>query len=731
MLITSKEAETKRENFFRIVFGDYEGYVCIAHRKTNKGSFGEHFFLYPAEIEPMSEYITARIPDHDMWFSPMLYRGNERKKDQVAVTTCLWSDLDTCAPEKLLVEPTILIKSSPGRWQGLWKIEDEVEPAAAEGLSKKIAYHHADDGADRSGWDLTQLLRIPFTYNYKYESSLTPPTVIIESVNNAPLMVSTFDIYPASADYTNEEFDYPTELPFADGDAALAFYKTRVHPNVWPLYQIPPEGDWSKALWQLEMILFDSELTREEVFLIARDAACNKYRRDGRSDKLLWRDVCRAYSKSKSSKTIILSPNQDKEPTPLLTPEEQEVAEKDVTLVEEYIEWAKTLGDAAWQYHEAGAFIILSSLLSGSVKLPTSFGIVTPNLWFMILADTTLTRKTTAMDIAMDMLIDIDPDCILATDGSIEGLFTSLSYRPNRASVFLRDEFSGLLEAMTKKDYMAGMAETLTKLYDGKYQKRILRKDIIEVKDPILITFAGGIRSKIEQLLQFEHVASGFIPRFLFVTALSDQSKLQPLGPPTERTLGNRVMILDKFRTLYASATQGQTVNVGGQAVVTAGRHEAQLTEDAWLRYNKLETDLVDLGLRSTMPEILMPMMDRLAKSGLKASVLIAASRGINGSIVVTEKDMIKAIWYVNKWRDYAIQIIRNIGVSAQERLIENVYKAIVRNPNILRSTIMQNYHLTKRDADVIMQTLEERGLITGVSHGRSVRYTPIKYEGK
>jgi hypothetical protein len=191
----------------------------------------------------------------------------------------------------------------------------------------------------------------------------------------------------------------------------------------------------------------------------------------------------------------------------LLTDEERSLAEKSSTIVEEYIDWAKDLGDAAWQYHQAGAFVILSSLLAGSVRLPTSYGTVVPNLWFMILADTTLTRKTTAMDVAMDVIQEIDSDAVLATDGSIEGLFTSLSMRPGRPSVFLRDEFSGLLESMSRKDYYAGMAETLTKLYDGKFQKRVLRKETIEVRDPVLIVFAGGIRERVLGLLTHEHVA--------------------------------------------------------------------------------------------------------------------------------------------------------------------------------------------------------------------------------
>lgn len=729
MIVASKESATKRENFFRIVFGDNEGYICISSRKLNDGkSFHDEFFHYPSSMPSMMSYIEARVLNHDLWYCPMLFDAKQRRKDHVETCPVIWSDLDECNPANLLIKPTITILSSSGRWQGLWRLDHPLEPAQAEALSKKIAYYHQAQGADISGWDLTQLLRVPFTNNFKY-SPHDPPVVQIEAVNNDVLTLESFDVYPESEAYSKEEFPFPTELPFEDGTAALAFHRARIHPNIWQMFQIPPEGDWSKALWQMELMLFEHELSKEEVFIIVRDAACNKYKRDGRSEKLLWRDVCRAYSRSGTKRSLIISPNQDREPDPLLTPEEKAIADADITIIEEYVEWAKTLGDAAWQYHEAGAFIILSSLLAGAVKLPTSFGIVTPNLWFMLLADTTLTRKTTAMDIAMEMLLDVDGDCVLATDGSIEGLFTSLSLRPNRASVFLRDEFSGLLEAMTKKDYMAGMAETLTKLYDGKYQKRVLRKDIIEVKDPILIILAGGIRTKIQQLLQFEHVSSGFLPRFIFVTALSDINNMKPLGPPTERSMGDRTELLNKLRNLYSDVTMQHKVTAGNSVTIVNPRFDAELTPEAWLRYNKLENDLVDLGLKSNMPEILMPMMDRLAKSGLKAAVLIAASRGIQSKIVVTEKDLIKAISYVDKWRDYGIQIIRNIGLSVQERLIDQVYKAICRNPNILRSTLMQNYHLTKRDADLIMSTLDERGLISSVTHGRSVKYRAIKYE--
>jgi len=384
------------------------------------------------------------------------------------------------------------------------------------------------------------------------------------------------------------------------------------------------------------------------------------------------------------------------------------------------------LGDAAWQYHQVGAFTILSALLASSLRLPTSYGLLLPNLWFLILADTTLTRKTTAMDIAMDLILDIDQDSVLATDGSIEGLFTSLSTRPGRASIFLRDEFSGLLEQMTKKDYYAGMAETLTKMYDGKFQKRVLRREIIEVRDPVLIIFAGGIRTRIYELLRYEHVASGFVPRFVFVAADSDITKLRPLGPPTEKSIGKREDLLKRFTGLHEYYNRTQEIKANGRSTITQVRWDAKLTPDAWHRYNRLEADLLALGLESEKADIMTPTLDRLAKSGLKMAVLLAAAIRQEKSLVVEEIDILRAFWYIEQWGQHTLDVIYNVGKSQSERMLDRVFKSITKSPGIGRSTLMQNHHLTSREATLVFETLEQRGVIRKEKKGRGEFYTPL-----
>lgn len=717
------DANEKRKVFFQLLFGEAEGYVCLSYATPEK-KFREEFFKYPLELDLMLDRIDAVTVGHNVWFCPQLLLEKRRIKEMVITTTAAWADLDTCPPELMLVPPTIVMESSPNRYQALWCFERTVDPDDAEDLSKRIAYKHADQGADRSGWDLTQLLRVPYTYNYKYNST---PTVTVITANKNLYRIDDFDSYPLSMGYEYIESPLPDELPAMEADDIMAAYHGELNGYAWTLFNnTPTVKSWSEPLWQLELLLAESGMSMEEAYVVARDSACNKYKRDGRpdADKLLWKEVNRAFARNATnvsalvptSETVVLVSDDERE----------EMDNSEDTFIERYIAWARSLGDAAPQYHQAGAFMALSCLLAGSIRLPTSYGVIVPNLWFMILADTTLTRKTTAMDIAMDMVMEIDPDVMLATDGSIEGLMTTLAGRPGKPSVFLRDEFSGLLEQMTKKDYMAGMAETFTKLYDGKLQKRILRKEVIEVREPCLIIFAGGIKNKMTSLMTTEHVSSGFMPRFVFITAESDISRLRPLGPPTEANLGNRDAIkaelfdvVKHYKTLTTLEIKEKNLHVEMPT-----KWDVTLSAEAWKRYNQLEEDLLKAGVGSDKPEIMTPTYDRLAKSILKAAILLSAARQRNQTVVVEAGDIVRAAYYGEQWRVFVEEVVSAVGQSQDEKRLGLIFNAIRRKPGVPRSVLMRNYHLSAREADSIFTTLIQRGMIRPTKVGKTETYT-------
>jgi hypothetical protein len=715
-----------------MAFGQNEGIVCLAFLSKDMDNFNERFFEYPRQLERMLDIVSNAYDDSNVYYCPQLLKEHVRKKESVASCPSIWADLDECPPDKLLIEPSLVVRSSPDRYQALWVLEEPVEPSIAEAIAKRIAYFHQNDGADTSGWDLSQLLRVPGTHNFKYDEDVGKLHIEVRTVKQSIYRPSDFNSYP-----TVIGREIGDEIPFIAKDIPsvssahemIQARRNTINPELFGLVDQEPPGDWSGVLWRVMMLLFEAGFTREEVYAVADIAKCNKYKRDGKDALHLWRDVVKAYTKHQGDINVVIIPEYHE--TELITDEELERISGRETFVERYIEWASGLGDAAVQYHQAGAFIILSALLAGKTVLPTSFGNVVPNLWFMILADTTLTRKSTAMDIATDLLIEVYPDAIMATDGSIEGLMTGLSMRPNMPSIFLRDEFSGLIEAMTKKDYMAGMPEMLTKLYDGKFQKRLLRKEPVEVRDPILIVFAGGIKNRTQQLLTLDHVSSGFMPRFVFITAESDPSKVQPMGPPIIRDLTGRHALLEEMAEMY-DFYHTDPVAKPSRGIQTRGpakpkKWNAHLTPQAWARFNKFEDDLMQAGIRSDRPDLLTPVYDRLGKSALKASLLIAAAANRDEEqLEITEDHILMSIRYAQEWRRHAIEVINGVGKSAYERDIERTLALIKRKPGITRSQIMQHYHLTAQTASALFNTMEQRGLVETNKFGTAQTFRAV-----
>jgi uncharacterized protein DUF3987/DNA primase RepB-like protein len=711
------------EDFFASVYGSTTGYACIATRKTG-GVFEEQFFKWPEQSNAMLNHVKNEGLYKNVYFCPQLLSDRRRIKANVVLAQCVWSDLDDCHPSNLLFPPTCAWETSPGRYQAIWALDQPHEAEDTEDASRRVAYGHAGQGSDRSGWDLTQLLRVPGTRNFKYGSGAEAPKVSILVWNDDVHALAEFSAYPPVEGYEYLDIPFPDDMIPEKGSEILERFSYKINGAAHHLYFQAPEGDRSSALFRLEMYCLEANLSLAETFQVCRDAACNKF---SDNDFRLWKDVCRASSRHADQIRLAKAPPSN-EPA-LVTPEEKAWLDKNPSFIERYIDWAKSVGDAAVQYHEAGAFVLLSCLLSGSLKLLTQYGSLTPNLWFMILADTTLTRKSTAMDLATDILTEIDDSALMATDGSIEGLMTAMAARPNKPSLFLRDEFTGLMEQMNKKDYMSGMKEFFTKLYDGKLQKRLLRKEEITIREPRLIIFAGGIKSKMLRILSHEDVESGFLPRFVFITADSDPKRVRPLGPPVEAQTQGRDRIIMELQQIAKTHDITAPIELGGKVVgVQRVVKEVRLTPEAWDRYNRVEQTLTHLGVESgpERAETLVPMYVRLAGSILKASCLLAATR-CEEEVVVDTIDIARAAAYGDVWRRYAQDIIVNVGQGMAEHKIGLVLRAIQKKGSIPRSRLMQTYHLMAKEMDDIEKTLIARGLITKGGEGRSTSYNSLE----
>lgn len=704
-------------NFFTTIFNDSTGYLALAN-KPKVGDFTQGFFQYPSQLDAAVKWIGDREDGNtDLYFCPMLFGKKERRSEHVTVCPVLWGDLDTAKPEAFEPVPQVVLESSPGRWQALWRLNTPAPPQEAAQASRRLAYAF---GADLSGWDLTQLLRIPATRNAKYAER--PVVQIVHMDEKKTVTLKTVMKLPEIPQ--EEVFDSP--LPEANDlpsyEDVLDKYRSRLPIAVSQLHDQKPLDDFSKQLWHLELLCFESGLSREETFAIAETSAANKYARDKRSRSDLWTEVCKAQVHVGIVSGEYQAPIEIDQ---LLTDKERAIAEKYESFVDRYVQWAVGRTDAPEKYHEAAGFVLLSTVLAENIRLGLASSALIPNLWFMILGDTTTTRKTTTIEMALELLSLVYDEAYLASEATVEGLLTALSTRSGRSSLFVKDEFSGMLESMKRKDYFSGMSAMLARLYDGRHEKRVLRQATYEVRDPILIMYCGGAKSRIYSLMDQAYIIDGFLPRFIFITAETDVKRLRPLALSNGKVERVSSELAKELSTLHSAYDVVEQVTLGDETLPHRTPTTLTMTQEALDRFNEMESHMIYAGQESSDPDIYLPTMQRLAMSGLRAATLLAAARSKKPEDAIIElKDMLKAISYVEGWLPHTLEVMHNVGKTVDEKTMDRIMR-LVRKGKTSRTSLMQSTHLSSKDLQYTLEQMEAMGMVVLQKAGKTQHIYP------
>lgn len=410
---------------------------------------------------------------------------------------------------------------------------------------------------------------------------------------------------------------------------------------------------------------------------------------------------------------------------PYITFKRKGDSEPEETFIDRYVEYGWSVTDAPRQYHVAGGAVILSAIICPHVTLPAQHTKIRPNLWAMILAGTTVTRKSTSADLAVRTLGEVlsIEDYLMGTDGSPEGILTELQERDGKASLFHRDEITGFIESATKKEYNAGILQALTSLYDGRQEKRTLRSGTIIVKKPRLILWCGGIKSQMQEVLSIEHIRSGFIPRFIVVSGTTTSDQIRPIGPPvdTDEVDSVKSRIVDELYSIvdfWMPKPKVQQMTLGStttKRTIMQGEREMTATPEAWDRMKWLTFDAVKLGENSSSPDIYTPMYVRLADSVIKIAILLTGARK---SLTVEFNDICQAIRLADIFVDSATDFARGVeqapDINPWEKKADKILKYIRdKHPApVPRQDIMRRFHVKSKDLGDVEQTMIMRGHI-------------------
>lgn len=279
------------------VWGKRNGYVFLPWIKgdapdkdTRRRSYHEgKAFKWPADQEGILAHLKAREHD-DLYFAANVFKGKRRVEELALPERVLYADLDPVDPRKVPDQPTIAWESSPGRYQAVWVMNEE-----NEGASKANRENHrltAALDADPSGWDTTQLLRVPGRPNYKFNYA--------EQGSNG--IMGEGLLWASGPRYTWEDFaDLPsvgsiTEpliesmdediLDQIDRHEVWGRVKLKLPHRVRELYLSRNTGglDRSDVMWDIARSLADAGCTSLEIVALLRSTVWNKFA--GRSDEI-------------------------------------------------------------------------------------------------------------------------------------------------------------------------------------------------------------------------------------------------------------------------------------------------------------------------------------------------------------------------------------------------------------------------------------------------------------
>ncbi len=243
------------------------------------------YFVYPAETTVALGWIAqeAAADQCDIYMGAHLTTRWRRRKADAAPLASLYVDLDHGAiPTDTVPPPSVVIESSPGRLQCYWRLTTPLPPVDGEALNRRLA---CAVGADSSGWDLTQLLRVPGTVNRKYADRAVV-TVVRETgrVYELGQLVDPLPKLPLVRRVT--------EMIRAPATAWSSVRLSRAARRVWDgeTAKHTPDGrvDRSASLVQIARVLFDAGASAPVIVaaLAERDVALGweKYRarRDAR-----------------------------------------------------------------------------------------------------------------------------------------------------------------------------------------------------------------------------------------------------------------------------------------------------------------------------------------------------------------------------------------------------------------------------------------------------------------
>lgn len=418
-----------------------------------------------------------------------------------------------------------------------------------------------------------------------------------------------------------------------------------------------------------------------------------------------------------------------------LSSEQIEVAKSGRRWLDQYVRWACIAASATPEiFHEAMGLWLLATAATRRIKVQIGGEDIFPNLYIMIIAKTSMYRKSTGMKKAISVLMKANLDVLrLPSEATPEALFDELAgIKPinfdrlttdvqrrwllGRAfaaqKAIVKDEASSILASL-RKEYMGGLTELLLQGYDsdaGVIDKRLQSKGLISIKD-LSLSFLGATTPTMwAKYVGTEENENGLTPRFAIIT---------PEGPPKKGMSGEVVNIPDvlvnEIRRIFLEVLPGDYVTVKPtDEIMTPPVACASLSPNAFKQLEAYRDALgFDMLADGSVDERLAPAYSRLGTMAYKIAMLLCLADSQRDIIRVEDRHAYAAILISERWRESLHRLDNVVAKSQDDGILDRICRYIeaAGDVGVTLRDIMKDCNIKKAsDAQDKLKVIAEEG---------------------
>ena len=362
--------------------------------------------------------------------------------------------------------------------------------------------------------------------------------------------------------------------------------------------------------------------------------------------------------------------------------------------IHDYFAYAEPLTDAPAQFHIPTALTVLSTALGNNVYLQLGDKRLYPNIWSLIIAPSSTHRKSSALQIGLNLIRQLDKKLVYPNDFSIEAFLEILSTQPQ--GVLAYSEFSVLLE-MAQRSYLSGLKEILTDLYDCRpWLTRKLKTQEYTIENGCLSLIGATTVDWLIDRMKEGDIRGGFLARFLYFPA-SKKTKSLPIPPKAD--VAKRQALVQEL--------EGIREAFKGEMEISP---EARDVYEHWYLENEKS---LDGELRS---DLLSSFFNRLPDYCWKLAMLYAVS--VDKKYTISGEAVSRAIALT----EYLKTSIKNLVEEDFEFTKEGKNKkklhkllekhSVAGKLGVDHSALLRNSHLSARDFREAIEALVQEGKI-------------------